>query len=68
VEPPQNPEAESDRVLWGAEKIAAHVDLPVRSALHLLSKGKLPGTKIGKLWTSHEGLIARSAARGPRDQ
>jgi hypothetical protein len=63
VKPPQNPEAESDRVLWGAEKIAAHVDLPVRSALHLLSKGKLPGTKIGKLWTSTTRRLDRALGR-----
>jgi hypothetical protein len=51
---PKLPEADDDRldVLRGAEAIGRYVGLTTRAAFHALSKGQLPGRKIGAIWVS----------------
>jgi hypothetical protein len=58
-----------DLPLWGAEAIgrqanvvneAGNVDL--RKVFYLLENGLLPGTKIGKRWTSTKRRIRRAFA------
>jgi hypothetical protein len=59
-----------DRNVWGAIDIAVAANLVdergkprVRTAYHLLSKGLLPATKVGKTWVSTPRRL-RSIANG----
>lgn len=52
-------ERDLDRPLWGAEAIGheANVvdeagEVNVKKTMRLLEQGLLPGTKVGRLWTS----------------
>ena len=62
-----SPDNDPDRVLWGAKAIGAEVDRTERQAFYLLEVGLLPGTKIGKTWTStprrlREHILGETAA------
>jgi hypothetical protein len=59
-------ETELDRPLWGAEEIGREAGLidgdgkvDIRKAFYLLEKGHLPGTKIGRRWTSTPRRLRR---------
>ena len=41
-----------DRLIVGANDIGQFLGLTPRQAYHALSKGYLPGKKLGKQWTS----------------
>jgi hypothetical protein len=63
-----------DATLWGADLIglAANVvdekgAVDVRRTYYLLEKGLLPGTKVGRIWTSTRRL-ARSVTEGAVEQ
>jgi hypothetical protein len=55
-----------DRPLWGAEAIGREANVvdddgnvDLRKTFYLLEKGRLPGTKVGRLWTSTPRRIRR---------
>jgi hypothetical protein len=58
-----------DRPLWGAEAIGREANLVdddgevhIRKTFYLLEKGLLPGTKIGRQWTSTPRRIRHALA------
>jgi hypothetical protein len=58
-----------DRPLWGAEPIGREAglfdengDVDLRKTYYLLERGYLPGTKIGRLWTSTPRRLRRRFA------
>ena len=38
--------------LWGAARIADHIDQPIRKTFYLLENRLIPAAKIGKQWVA----------------
>jgi hypothetical protein len=45
------------RPVWGAEKIAEILGVPLRRGFYLLEKGFVPARKVGGSWQSTEGEL-----------
>lgn len=53
--------------VWGAERIAEILGVPLRKAFYLLEKKRVPARKVGGSWMSTEGeledfLLGRGSA------
>jgi len=46
-------------LIWGAEAIAAELNIPVRRVWTLLAARRIPARKIGKLWVIDRRVLAR---------
>jgi Helix-turn-helix domain len=46
--------------VWGASEIARETGLDRGAAYHLLNKGLLPATKIGRKWVSTRDQLRRA--------
>jgi hypothetical protein len=44
-------------LIWTAEGIAAELNLPTRSTIHLLQTGKIPACKIARKWVVERGRL-----------
>ena len=53
LEPAGNlPHSNDNDVIWGAAAIGKEIGLNARQAFDALSKGHLPGRKVGRRWCS----------------
>jgi hypothetical protein len=54
-----------DALIWGAANIARVANTDVRRAFHLLERGVIPASKVGKFWVTTKRKI-RAMADAPR--
>jgi hypothetical protein len=44
-------------LIWGADAIAKELGLTTRTVFHMLSKGHLPGRRIGRRWVASKTAL-----------
>ncbi len=49
-----NSERPKPKPVWGAERIAKYLGVPVRKAFYILEKGFVPARKVGGCWLTTE--------------